>query len=127
MSGVLPLLGIALVGAFFSLMLSEAGCRGGRLVGISAAVSLFLFAVREIPQLVSELEWITDGAGVGEAAACALKIVGIGYVSGIAHDICVDMGQRTLASSVLTVGKIEMLTVTVPMISEVLRGAAEML
>ena len=127
MSGAVSAVGIALVGIFLAFILSEVGYRGARLVAVSASVILLILASGKLSELIGELGWISEAAGIGDAAATALKIIGIGYVSGICYDVCLDMGQRGVASAVLIVGRVEILLVVAPMISEVLRLAADML
>lgn len=127
MSSVLSAVGVALAGVFLAFILSEVGYRGARLVAVSASIVLLILASGKLSELIGELGWISEAAGIGDAAATALKIIGIGYVSGICYDVCLDMGQRGVASAVLTVGKVEILLVVAPMISEVLRLATNML
>lgn len=126
MNGVLTGCGAALVGVFLSFILSAMGYRGGRLVSVAASVMLFMFAAGGIGEILSELSWISDSAGLGEIAEAALKIVGIGYVAGICYDICLDMGERGVASAVLTVGRVEILLVSTPVISDMLMLAVDM-
>lgn len=126
MNGILSGCGAALVGVFLSFILSAMGYRGARLVSVTAAVMLFIFAAGGIGEILSELSWISDTAGIGEIAAMALKIVGIGYVAGICYDICLDMGERGVASAVLTVGRVEILLVAAPVISDMLGLAVDM-
>lgn len=127
MTGILSACGIGLLGAFLSFILSEVGYRGARLVSVSASIVLLMLAAGGIGEVLSELAWISDAAGIGEVAAAALKIVGIGYVAGICYDVCLDMGERGIASAVLTVGRVEMLLIVAPTVSDILRLAADML
>ena len=127
MSGMLWAGGIALVGSFLSFLLSVMGYRGARLVSVAAALTLLLYAASGIGIVIKELGWLGDAVGISEVAAAALKIVGVGYISGICYDICLDMGERGVASAVLTVGRVEILLVVAPTVSEIMRLAVDML
>lgn len=127
MSGVLAAAGIALAGVFLAFLLSEMGYRGARLVGVTAAVALLIYASGTMSEIIGELEWISDAAGISDVAEVALKVVGIGYVAGICYDVCLDMGQRGVAATVLTVGRVEILMVVVPIVSDILKLAVDMM
>ena len=127
MSGVISACGVALLGVFLALLLSEAGCRGSRLVSISATLTLLLLALSRVSDVLSELEWLRDASGIDEVARLAIRIVGIGYIAGISYDIASDLGQHGVASSVLTVGRVEMLLATAPAVTEILRLASSMI
>lgn len=118
--------GAALIGAFLSFLLSAMGFRGARLASVGAALALFIYASDRLGEILSELDWIMSSPGVSEAASGALRIIGIGYVSGICYDVCMEMGERSVASAVLTVGRIEILLAISPAITGILDMAVDM-
>ena len=64
------------------------------------------------------------GAGsVREYLPYVLKSVGIGFLSQTAADICTDAGERSAATGILTVGKLGILTVCLPLIKRILDAA----
>ena len=127
MSGMIAAGGAALTGAFLSFMLSAMGYRGARLVSVSASLMLFIFAAGSIGDILDELEWVRDTEGISEIATTALKVIGIGYLGGICYDVCMDMGERGIASAVLTVGRVEILLIVAPIVSDMLKLALDML
>ena len=127
MMGAISAFGVALIGVFLSFLLSAMGYRGARLVSVSAALILLVVAAGGVGDLVAELEWISEAAGIGDIVAVALKIVGIGYVAGICYDVSLDMGERGVASAVLTVGRVEILLVIAPTLTDMLKLAIDML
>ena len=127
MSGILSACGIGLLGAFLSFILSVMGYSGSRLISVLSSIMLLIIAAGAIGDALSELAWISETAGIGEVAESALKVVGIGYVAGICYDVCLDMGERGIASAVLTVGRAEILLVVAPVVSEMLKLAINMI
>ena len=127
MNGILGACGLALMGAFLSFILSAMGYSGARLVSISVSLILMIFTVGLVGDALDEVAWLRDAAGLSDAAKMALKVVGIGYATGICYDTCMDIGERGIASAVLSVGRAEILVVTVPVVSDMVKLAVGML
>lgn len=127
MSGILSACGLALVGALLSFILSAMGYSGARLVSVTASIMLLIASVGIVGEALAEVAWIGDAAGISEIASTALRVTGIGYVGGICYDVCLDMGERGIASAVLTVGRAEILLITAPVVSDILKLAVDML
>lgn len=127
MTGIISACGMGLLGAFLSFILSVMGYSGARLVSVCASIVLLMLSAGGIGEVLSELAWISDVAEISEVVEAALKVVGIGYVAGICYDVCLDMGERGIASAVLTVGRVEILLIVAPTVSDILRLAIDML
>ena len=127
MTGIISACGMGLLGAFLSFILSVMGYSGARLVSVCASIVLLMLSAGGIGEVLSQLAWISDVAEISEVVEAALKVVGIGYVAGICYDVCLDMGERGIASAVLTVGRVEILLIVAPTVSDILRLAIDML
>ena len=127
MSGVLMASGVALCCVFLCLLLQEAGYRGARLLSLAAVVTLLLFAVGSISDIFASLLPLIELGGISEAAECAMKVIGIGYVTGICRDISLDMGQQAVAGALLTVGRVEIILVILPAITDIVKMAINMI
>ena len=123
---MIKIFGLAFLFAMSSFVLKTFGWRGAPLVTIAALIGLFsvffdrLSAVSEIFLFISREE------GMGEAVECVLKILGIGYVSGMCADVCRELGEPTIASAVISVARIESIAVISPMIMEILTLGVEL-
>lgn len=127
MSAILSACGMGMIGAFLSFILSSMGYSGSRLISTSAVITLLILAAGTVGDALSELAWIAETAGISGVAETALKVVGIGYVAGACYDVCIDMGERGIASAVLTVGRAEILLIIAPAVSEILKLAVGMI
>ncbi len=124
---MLRLIGIALIFAVSALLLRALGWRGvpvfcvlGFLFLISEAASGFFAAFSQINEQLSY--------SVGkDAVASALKIIGIGYLFGICADICRELGEGTVAKGVEIAGRVEIITVTLPFLEEIIKIGAALL
>ena len=119
--------GTALCGVFLSLMLQEIGYRGARLLSVGVVLSLLLFAVGSISDILSALKPIIELGGISDASECAIRIIGIGYITGMCRDISLDMGQQAVAGSLTTVGRVEIMLVVLPFITDIVKMATDMI
>ena len=106
--------GFALISAISAYFLSELGFKGSRLAAAVPAVCLLALAAERLGVLFSDAEEILAVSGVTEIGAVLIKIVGIGYVTGICSDICRDVGSERISEGVSLIGRLECLTVVLP-------------
>ena len=59
--------------------------------------------------------------------ATMLKGLGVAFISEICAGICRDFGKSTLADGVELAGKLEIILLCVPMITEIVSTAAELI
>lgn len=115
------LIGLAILFCFAALVTKQT--RPDIALGISLAGGVFiLLSVMELAAgLVGSVTAITSGLGIdGEYIAVALKAVGIGYLVHFASGICADAGESALSSKVELGGKLMILALALPIISDIL-------
>ena len=117
----------AILAAALGFVLSELGYRGKRLFSAVAVISLIFFGLTLFSEAISSLSSIAEKTGLGEAARCAVKIVGAGYVFGIASDVCREMGEGGIASALTTVGRLEIFVTVLPYILKMVELGSEMI
>ena len=117
---ILRICGIAVLTAIVGMMLGEMGFKGRRLFGTVSAVMLLIGVLESVGTVFSEISSLTSVAGVSEIALTALKIVGVGYVSGISCDVASELGEGSVARAVELAGRVEMLLITLPYLREIL-------
>lgn len=59
---------------------------------------------------------------VGEAAEILVRVIGIAVITRISADICREMGAVSIASSLETVAKFEIILLSLPLVSSVIEG-----
>ncbi|MBQ8414440.1 MAG: hypothetical protein IJX58_04255 [Clostridia bacterium] len=70
---------------------------------------------------------IATEAGITEAAAAALRAVGLGYIFGFTSEICSSLGETLIASVVTAAGRIQIFLVAYPYIEKVVKLGGELL
>ena len=59
---------------------------------------------------------------VGEAAGILVRVIGIAVITRISADICREMGAASVASSLETVAKFEIILLSIPLVASVLES-----
>ena len=124
---ILKVLGIGLIGAITAFLLRSFGWKGVPVfisVVFIGLISYSLPYISSLGGLIGRLSSYSDLEGVTGAV---MKIVGIGYLTGITADVCRELEASSLASGVALVGRIEIIAVVSPYFEEMIRLGGELL
>jgi len=100
----------------------------GQVITIAATVVISLAIVPYIVTVVSSMKEFADMSPVGgEFLTPILKITGIAYISQIGADLCLDSGEKSLASRVESAGKIAITVITIPVAKDAFMKIMEIL
>jgi stage III sporulation protein AD len=123
--------GVGVIAALCLALIGKTAEGYGFALRIGGAVLLFgifliLFGesvgiLRTLSEAVSVNGFATDALGV------MLKGLGVALLGRLCSDICRDCGEQTLASGIESVGRIVIFSLSLPMMSDVLALAGEML
>ena len=124
MSEWIKLIAYAMITLFLGVLLREFGFRGARLFSILGTVTVIGALIISVGNASPIGAYLSDGVNK-EYASMILKIIGVGYVSGICSDICTDLGEMGLSGAVAMIGKIEIVLISLPCAKEIIeRGLA---
>ena len=118
---------VGLICAILSAFLGEMGFKNKKLLSLLAIIMLLGAANDGIESFIKRITSFSDVAGIGEAARCALKAVGLGYLFGSTSDACAELGEGGIAKTVNIVGKIEIMLVALPYFEKTLELGLELL
>ena len=122
---MLKLCGIAILGAISAMLLGELGFRGRRVLALFVSVALLVAVSDGIGQVMDALD-ILGGDTVGRVVGSATKVIFVGYLFGISSDICAELGEGGLASTLTLAGRIEAFLLVLPEFGEMLRLGMEL-
>ena len=125
MSALWKVLAYALITLFLGVVLRELGFKGTRLVVLLGTVTLLGVFVLYIGELFDMLPGV--GEENREYAVAMLKMVGVGYAFGICSDVCRELGEGTLGSTVCLLGRVEILLICLPFIKRIIERGVELL
>ena len=118
---------VALLSAVLYAALDSIGFKSrGLYATLCSLVVLSLFG-NSLGELFGSLTSIADKTGISEAASCALRAVGLGYVYGFTSDICTSLGEKTIANAISLVGRAQIFLVALPYFEKIITLGIELL
>lgn len=70
---------------------------------------------------------LAERAGITDAAICAMKAVGLGYVFGFTSEICSSLGENVIASAVTAAGRVQIFLAAYPYFEKIVKLGVELL
>lgn len=119
------IIGYALVTLFLGVVLRELGFKGTRLVVLLGTVSLLCVFAVYIARAIEAIPYLGENAD--EYAVAMLKMVGVGYAFGICSDVCRELGEGVLSDVVCLIGRVEILTLSLPYIKRIVERGVELI
>lgn len=121
MTDIFKIIAVAITGGILSVFLKSYKKEYAMLLGIVTALILLFIMSDMIAALVQEFASLTDKTGINrEYVEIIVKTVGIAYISEFASQILKDAGENSTASKVELGGKVSILCITLPIISNFL-------
>ncbi len=117
---MIKLIGSAMIMLFCLALLSEVGFKGKKTVSLICVAVLFAALAQDIDKLFGEYIGFAKGAGIGEIAASAAKVIGAGYLFGICSDMAAELGESFVSKALVSFGKIEILLIVLPYFNDIL-------
>lgn len=96
-------------------------------VRITAITVLTFFAILSAEPLISYLRTLAQAPMLSEHTEMLFKAVGLAILAQCCAELCRECGENGIASSVETVGKIQLLLLSLPLLEEVFGIASQLL
>lgn len=114
---LLPTLGIGVLCALAALVLKECKSPLAPLLTLLGGILLLLGIVPRLTPLLSWAQTLEDALphAVGETVG---KVLAAGFLCGIGSDICTELGAPSLASKLELAGRVEILLLSLPLLTE---------
>lgn len=97
-------------------------------IGIGAALIIGSVIVWDLYDLIEVIKDVADKADISSSyIAVMIKMLGIAYISEIATSMCRDSGNNMIAGQIEIFAKISMLSVSVPVIKNLINTIMECL
>ncbi len=109
----------AVVLSVLGFSLRELGWRGVPLFAILASLVILTHGLDLLRTLLPALSALFT-ADAADTLGAAMRILGIGYLSGVTADICRSLGEAGIARAVTLVARLEILLVALPFLETVL-------
>ena len=118
---IFKIVGIALIGAIFSLTVKEYKQGLSIFISIICGIILLSYTADGLGDIFRELKDLTEKSGISpDYLTAIIKITGICFITQFFSEVCRDAGQNAIASKLEIAAKVLILTLTLPIISDFL-------
>lgn len=125
---IFKIVGVGLATAIAIIILKSTKPEYATLAGAAGGLIIILMVVNQLTSVLEVFKAIVQKSGLSnQVFATVLKIVGIGYITEFAASICADSGSSSLADKILLAGKIIILVVSLPIITNIITIVAGLL
>ena len=119
---------LAVVAAILSVMLRRYHGEYGMLLSIGCVILLLLAVLQQISPAVRQIYTFLEASGIPQEYILILfKALGICYLTQFAADSCRDAGESALAVKTEIAGRVAVLLVSLPLLSQVASIAADLI
>lgn len=125
---IIQVVGIGLIATILILVIKEQKPIFAFLLAVAASITIFLFLIGKIGNVIRMLEQLAESSGVQLIyLKTVLKIIGISYVAEMGAQIVRDAGQESIAAKIEMAGKVLILVLAVPIISIIIETVLKLL
>ena len=127
MSEPLFVAGSAVLLFSLAFLLRESGWRASRLFSAFGTVVLLIHALGRVGEFFSGALGALGGLFNNEGVETILFILGTGILFGTVSDLCRGVGEEGIAEALEWAGRVEILLISMPTLTEILKMASEIL
>lgn len=112
---------LGLLGAFLAMLLKKENPQFALLVALMTGILLFFCIFAPLQEILDMLRNMANTAGVSEMYfGIVLKVIGIAYLAQFGTQLCLDAGERAIASKIELAGKVLIMAVSAPVLKGLL-------
>lgn len=116
---VVKILSVAIVALVAIILLRSVKPELAIVLTIASVITLIIVVLDELFQVVLSLYQLADSTNIdSQSLSSVVKIIGIGYMTEFGNNICVDANCKSIGDKVLLAGKIAIMMVALPIITQ---------
>lgn len=109
---------IGVVSALLIVFLRESKPEIALIVSLAAGALILIFTVDYLVQAFRVFEVLMEKSGIDrDLIGAVIKIVGIGYITEFASNICLDSNNKAIADKIQFGGKVLILVISLPLLN----------
>lgn len=118
---IFRLIGVGLITAIAVLIIKQVKPEIAIVVGMAGGIIMILMLVDAFTSIISSFSTILNKSGLTNGIfSVVLKIIGVGYLTEFSANLCVDSGSSSIADKILLGGKIIILVISMPIITNII-------
>lgn len=125
---MIKIIGIAFIGILCYKLIKDTKPDLAPLLLIAVGAVILILLSDSISNAITVFLQLSEQAGLSKSVFSALiKIIGIGYLTEYSASICDDLGCSSIGKKIEIGGKITIFTMTIPIITEIIREIGDLL
>ena len=125
---IIKIIGIGLVTVFASMLLKPIKPEISLIIGLCGGVLILSLVINYVFEIVETFTNIVQKTGMNTGLLkIVLKIIGVGYLSEFGANVCNDAGSSSVADKILLAGKIIILVIALPIVTNIIEIILEIL
>ncbi len=118
---IVRIVGVGLITCVAVLLVRQVKPDVAALIGLAGGIIIVFMIVDSVSSIFDGIRSVIEKTGVSSSLfSLVLKIVGVGYLTEFAGNICSDCGQSGLADKILLGGKVIILAMSMPIITNII-------
>lgn len=118
---IFKIIGVGLITAITVLIVKQVKPEVAVVIGMAGGIVMILMIADSLTSIVASFSSILQGSGLsGGVFSAVLKIIGVGYLTEFSANLCTDSGSSSIADKILLGGKIIILVIAMPIISNII-------
>ena len=118
---IFRVIGIAMATTFAVIILRPTKPEVAALVSVIGGILVIMLFVESLQHIIGNIARIVEGSGIrSELFSALVRIIGIGYLTEFAANICDEAGNSAMARKVTIAGKILILVLALPIINNLI-------
>lgn len=114
---IFKIIAIGIISVSIIVLIKESKPELAIMVSVCASIVLLILIINALSDVVIYFTEIVDKTGISYTLfVCILKIIGIGYITEFAANICEDSGNKSIANKIQFGGKVVIMIVSLPII-----------
>jgi stage III sporulation protein AD len=112
---------LAIIGAIFAVLLKENSPVFSMVMSVAITVVIVIFLIPKINEITTSFNSISDNININAVYIKTLvKAVAVSYIAMFSSQLCRDFGQGAIGDKVELAGKVIIMVMTAPLITELI-------
>lgn len=118
---IFKIIGVGIITAISALIVKQIKPEVSIVVGMAGGIVMILMLVDAFSSIISSFSLLMNKSGLTSGIfSTVLKIIGVGYITEFSANLCVDAGSTSVANKILLGGKIIIMTIAIPIITNII-------
>lgn len=115
---VIKIVGVSIFAVIMIIILKNYRPEMALVLSIITGIGIMLYAISKMSSVINVLNDLVSKSGVNtDFLLIIIKVIGIAYIVEFGKNVCIDAGQSSIATKLEMAGKVEIVVLTIPLIS----------